>query len=347
MKAMAWVQVAIGTAVAIVGCNSKALCADVETIRTTVINTTEPRTGKVTHEFQDIANQGRAKIAVALGGGGCKGVANIGVLRALEAAHVHIDCIIGTSCGATVGALYAAGMPLNEIEKLFIDGTIQKAMVPKTIQNIVLLPAEKLSDVVRPRKYGGLTDGSRFEALLSKHLPTTFNNTKIPFYAVVTDLSNGQSSLLHEGNLPRAVHASNSLPPVFQPVEFDGKLCVDGGLQANLPADVLQQTGSDVLISVLVYTPVEQEPFKKYKSLKAIMGRTEHIMLGAIDQRRASESTIVIKPNTAGTALMTTKKDVIEKTIKSGEEAGALAIPAVAKIQESVDRRSATTATPQ
>src|SRR5579885_3520941 len=151
------------------------------------------------------------RLVVALGGGGCKAVAEIGVLRSLEKNHIPIDGIVGSSMGATIGALYCSGMPLDDIEKLFLSGAIPKSLSDHVRLKVMLQPFTAVAHLVLPKPYAGLTSGTEFHNLLEKNLPPTFSDLKIPFAAVATDITDGRTTVLSEGNLPRAILASNTV----------------------------------------------------------------------------------------------------------------------------------------
>ncbi|MBX9721636.1 MAG: patatin-like phospholipase family protein, partial [Candidatus Obscuribacterales bacterium] len=142
------------------------------------------------------------KVIVALGGGGFKSVAQIGVLRSLEKHNIHIDGIIGTSMGALIGSLYCSGHSLDEIENMFLDTTVQKSFNEHLVLKTALRPLAHLSYFFRTRPYGGLTDAKKCSHLLQKKLPSSFNDLKIPFAAVATDLTDGRTRVLGSCELP-------------------------------------------------------------------------------------------------------------------------------------------------
>lgn len=181
----------------------------------------------------DISGQ-KIKIGLALGSGSARGLAHIGVIKALEEENIKVDFIAGTSIGAVIGAAYAGG-DLERFEQFLY--TVDW----KTIASYC--------DFVFPRK--GLLQGQKINQLLDAFLThKTFEETKIPFVAVATDLVTGEEVILKTGDLIQGVRASISLPGVFQPVQYNGSYLVDGGLINPVPANVVKAMGADIVIAV-------------------------------------------------------------------------------------------------
>jgi NTE family protein len=206
----------------------------------------------------------RPKIGLALGGGSAKGFVHIGVLQWLEENHIPVDYIAGTSMGGLIGGVYAIGMSPVQIEqfvkKINWDQLFDSAPPFNTLsfrRKEVLL--NYLSNVEFGLKdkllvSNGLS-GYRVDLLLSRlALPYSrirnFYELPVPFSCVATDLRNSEKVVLSDGSLSEALRATMSLPGIFAPVEKDGRLLVDGGLVDNVPADVAQQMGADIVIAV-------------------------------------------------------------------------------------------------
>ncbi|MBX9692520.1 MAG: patatin-like phospholipase family protein, partial [Cyanobacteria bacterium] len=209
------------------------------------------------------ANVRRRTVALALGGGGARGAAHIGVLRVLKEANIPIDYIVGNSMGSIVGGLYAAGVPLAEIEKIMLDGSLRKAYLPGMIPpKLLISPLEKLMHPVR-KHYAGLWTGKKFGRFLEKQLPTGIENvedTPIPFSAVATNLIDGKAYRISDGRLSTAIRASSTIPPFLQPVAIGDRVYIDGGVRANLPASAARDTGADIVIAILVDEPLRSLP---------------------------------------------------------------------------------------
>lgn len=178
------------------------------------------------------------KIALALSGGAALGLAHIGALKAFEEHGIKPDILSGTSAGSIIGAMYAAGLPVEQIER--IATSIDRK---KTFQ--LLSPSI-------PR--GGLMDPKNFvhfmEEILGKD--TLIEDLKIPFVAVTVDFRNGDVLYINRGKVVDAIRASISIPGVFKPLEANNTLLVDGGLRENLPLRVLRNYAYDTLIGVNV-----------------------------------------------------------------------------------------------
>ncbi|KHA72274.1 membrane protein [Pseudomonas chlororaphis] len=215
----------------------------------------------------------RPKVGLVLSGGAARGLAHIGVLKALEEQGIKIDAIAGTSMGAVVGGLYASGYKIDELEKLALSIDWQAALSDAPPREDVpfrrkqddrdFLVKQKLSF----RDDGslglplGVIQGQNLALLLESLLAHTsdtrdFDKLPIPFRAVATDISNGEKVVFRKGHLPQVIRASMSIPAVFAPVELDGRLLVDGGMTDNIPLDVAREMGVDVAIVVDIGTPL-------------------------------------------------------------------------------------------
>lgn len=204
-------------------------------------------------------------VVVVLAGGGAKGFAHLSVLRRLEKDGIQISRIVGTSMGAVIGGLYAAGMSTDDIEE--VVGGLDPSKVALDQLNRLELPPRTRAyqrqypiDLEFGVKQGGLSfargmsDGQRFLGLLqhlTTHIPSAvdFNDLKIPFRAVATRFRDGETQVFDRGALHLAIRASMAAPAVFAPVEIDGESYVDGGLVANLPIEVALKEGADVIIA--------------------------------------------------------------------------------------------------
>ncbi len=176
------------------------------------------------------------KIGLALGGGSARGLAHVGVILALEAYHIPIDIIAGTSIGSVIGGLYASGATIRQLEEVALS--IKKS---KTLFMI---------DPVFP--HSGLISGDRIEKMLNQFAlkDKTFDDLSIPFAAVATEIENGAEVIINQGKLIDAVRASISIPGIFTPVKYQDYYLVDGGLVNPVPVDVVRMMGADIIIAV-------------------------------------------------------------------------------------------------
>ncbi len=214
------------------------------------------------------------RTGLVLSGGAARGLAHVGVLKALEEQGVQIDAIAGTSMGAVIGGLYAAGYSVAELEKLALDLDWQQVLSddpPR--QDIPFRRKQDDRDFLVKRKLSfrddgslglplGVIQGQNLALLLERllvHASDTrdFDRLPIPFRAVATDIANDQKVIFRSGHLPQAIRASMSIPAVFAPVEIDGRLLVDGGMVDNIPMDVARDMGVDQLIVVDIGTPLQ------------------------------------------------------------------------------------------
>jgi len=204
------------------------------------------------------------KVGVVLSGGGAKGLAHIGALKAIEEAGVRIDYIGGTSMGAIVGALYASGYSVKQLDSIFSNvdyNTIIQDDIPRKSKTFYeKVESEKYAltlpfDNFKVSFPSGLSKGQNVYNLMSKltaHVNDIddFSKLPIPFFCVATDVETGKMVILDKGYLPRAVTASGALPSLFSPIMVDDKLLVDGGVVNNYPVDEVRAKGMDVIIGV-------------------------------------------------------------------------------------------------
>ena len=258
----------------------------------------------------------RPKIGLALGGGGARGIAHIGVIRALEEMHIPIDYIAGTSMGSIAGGLYACGFTPPEMEKviegikwdtLFQDAPerAQQSFRQKEDDFEHLIPIEfglnfKKGGVVLPP---GLIAGSKLGFILdSTMLPCSvanFDELRIPFRAVATDIQTGNPVILSKGSLARSIRASMAIPAIFTPVEIDGKLLVDGGEAQNLPVQTVRAMGADIVIAVNVGSS-GAESAAKPTNVGQMIGRLIDLPLQQNTQASARLADVVITPDLDG-----------------------------------------------
>jgi len=238
---------------------------------------------------------GRPRIGLVLSGGGARGAAHIGVIRTLEQMHVPIDAVAGTSMGAVVGGLYAAGLDGDEIagvfraldwQDLLRDRTPRKDLVYRRKQDDRSFLASgglgiRADDgVVLPL---GLIQGQKITQVLRNATMRVadvqdFDQLPTPFRGLATDLENGDPVVLRSGDLASVLRASMSAPGVLAPVEIGGRLLVDGGLVDNLPVDLARKMGVDVVIAVDVSFPLARRdgletPLDVTNQMVAIMVR--------------------------------------------------------------------------
>lgn len=198
------------------------------------------------------------KIGLALGGGGVRGIAHLGVWQRLQELGIPIHCIAGTSIGAIAGATIAAGR-------------VEEALAWCQMSSWKKLPGLIFD---RPSTKA-LLSGRAVEKKLRQIIATeSFSDLPIPFAAVATDLNTGEAVAMQEGDLISAVRASMAIPGVFSPVEREGHVLVDGGLVNPVPVSACRALGADVVIAVDVNPmadPAEAKPFKKLHIMDVLL----------------------------------------------------------------------------
>lgn len=211
-----------------------------------------------------IAETGRPRVGVVLSGGGAKGLAHIGVLKVLEEAGIHPDYITGTSMGGIVGGLYSIGYTAEQLEKIakstkwnyYLSDDIPRRTITFEEKEdfdrfVVSIPiAEKGIKIP-----GGVINGQNIENLLNQLCAPVYNirdfsKFPTPFKCIATDIETGKEVVFSDGYLPDALRATMSIPSIFNPIEINGKLLVDGGLINNFPVNHVKDMGADIIIGV-------------------------------------------------------------------------------------------------
>ena len=289
----------------------------------------------------------RPRIGLVLGGGGAAGIAHVGVLKVLEEQGVPIDVIAGTSMGAIVGSLYAAGYKADELEKVVKEldwASLFNDQQPRDMQSFQIKrdnagffntgevgiknKALKLPD--------GLVSGQKLMFELRRLLERVaqvddFDRLPIPFRAVATDIETGEQVVLRKGNLATAVRASMSIPGFFSPITIDNHLLVDGFVSNNVPVDVAKQMGADILIVVsLPYY------FEKRDQLNSAVGVTVQAMQfltakNSLPQLKGlTAPNIVLEPDLKDIGSLSF--DRVRETIPIGEQAARAHIAAIKRL---------------
>jgi NTE family protein len=230
----------------------------------------------------EVEAQKRPRTCVVLSGGGARGAAHVGVLKVLEEYRVPIDCIVGTSMGALVGAAYASGTTVAEMERLVRELSTETLFREKPPREELSMrqKQEEQRNFVGPEL--GVRDGDFFlpkGAVSGVQLETVlrrltkvrgyrrFDELPIPLRLVATDLSTGRPAVFGEGELAAVMRASMSVPGAIAPVEIGDTLLVDGGLTNNLPVDIAREMGAEVIIAVNLGSPLLRR-----KDLNSVVG---------------------------------------------------------------------------
>ena len=250
------------------------------------------------------------KVALVLSGGGARGLAHLGVIKALEEHQIPIDLIVGSSIGSVIGGFYAAGYPAEELVKIFKELEWQDIFNDETLrthllwsqkstprQHFVELRFDKGIPYIPP----ALSPGQKvFDIIYSRLLyanfqsANDFDNLKIPFRAVATDLISGKRVVLSNGDLAEAISGSMAVPLLFEPVEIDGMWLADGGIKDNLPVDVALENNADLTIAVDVTSPLRSAD--QIKSPWQLADQVTTIMMQSPTRESQGKADILLAP---------------------------------------------------
>lgn len=226
------------------------------------------------------------RLGLALGAGGARGWAHIGVLKVLEEAGIHIDMISGTSMGALVGGIYAATASVEKLKQSTIDQFLTRTDTRK-----------KIFDYTLPRQ--GLLKGKKAAQLVREAINNAdFMDLMIPTYLVGVDILNEEEVIFETGDVTDAVRSSIAIPAVFSPFKHQGRWMVDGGLLNPVPVDVLLRKGADMVIAVCIESkPSETKIPKKSPSIKQIISQTISIVHGRATSDFVKNADLVLYPD--------------------------------------------------
>lgn len=259
-------------------------------------------------------NSNRKKVGLALGSGAARGLAHIGVLRVLERAGIPVDMIAGTSIGAFVGALCARGKGADEILEIARDiGTHRLSyLVDMSLPRTGLIKGKKLEN-----KLAQLYDG------------VEFNDLKLPFKCMATDIDTGKAVIMDKGLVWTAVRASISLPVILAVKKRENRYLVDGGLVDPVPVDVVRKMGADIVIAVNVMPETISKSNAEPGIFDVIM-QTIYIVSTYVAKDSLEGADIVIEPDVARFKLSDFHK--VDECVKLGEEAADNAVPSIKRL---------------
>jgi NTE family protein len=256
-----------------------------------------------------VAGGSYPKIILALGGGGARGFAHIGVLQVLRENDIKISGIVGTSMGALIGSTFAAGTDLYYLGRL-----------------VEHLSWENLIDLRLPKL--GLVDGVKVQELID--LLTKRKNIEalpVNYWAVATDLFSGEEIVFRKGPLASAVRASISIPGVFNPVELDGRMLVDGAVVAGVPVSVAKQMHGDLIVAVNVGFDHTQH---QVNNIFDVMSKVMDIMGNRLDALQLSGADLVITPQLGNIGTMHFQR--ANECIQIGRRAADAVMPQLQKM---------------
>jgi len=239
----------------------------------------------------------RPKIGLALGSGGARGFAHLGILKVMHDAQIPIDMIAGSSMGALVAAFYASGQSIEEMYKLSVAFK-KKFFLDLTVPKQGFIAGNRIKDFIRLFTYN-----------------KNIEQLNIPTAIIATDLQSGDKVVFTRGPVSEAVRASISIPGIFVPVSYEGRLLVDGGVVDRVPVSVVKEMGADIIIASDVSS------FKENVEIATIFDvilQSLDIIQAEIMQSRDLSPDILLKPQVGKYSSQSFTQ--IEEIIKAGEE---------------------------
>ena len=303
-------------------------------VETTEVRTTTAKTLNSTNTEEEVltTKKKRPLIGLALGGGGARGAAHVGVMKVLLEEGIPIDMIAGTSIGSVVGGLYAAGYSIDDLAIKFDDSELMKNFMTVGLGvRIAVAPILFMPRLVGYHPYDGLYRGVKFRNYANKLAGqnTEISKLSIPFAAVVTDLVDGNSHRLTAGDLGTALQASTAVPGLRKPVQIGDHLYCDGGLINNLPVNHVREMGADFIIAVNIDEHLREVPLKTFRKAGSVSKQALKIQLYNIDKKANEIADITIHPNTDGISLISRNSKDGNRGLASGIEAARQAMPEI------------------
>jgi len=251
----------------------------------------------------------RLRVGIALGGGSARGIAHIGILKALKDHDIPIYCISGTSAGAIIAAMYAFDVPLD---------TLTMRVKKLSWYSISELPRSKL----------GLVSNVAIKKIVEEIIgPVDINKSHCPLAIVATDIETGEKIVFHNGSVALAVQASTCLPGLFTPVEIDGRKLMDGGLAENVPLEPLRKMGAEIVIGVDVAHWPSQ---KKVDNILDVISNTIDILINHQKIVRENFVDISIEPDLGMYNSSDFKK--ADEIVSAGYRAALRKIPEIRRL---------------
>jgi NTE family protein len=318
---------------------------------------------KATEQFGDTIRPPRPKVGVALGGGGAKGAAHIGVLKYIEEMGIPIDYVAGTSMGSIIGGLYAVGYSPDELAVLianmnwsaYVGNSINRSAmspemrqrnstmfmnIPFSLEGLLKNKSKSISSYLPSAYVNNTALINLFNDLcIGYQEDINFNELPIPFACVATDIATGKEVVIRHGSVPTAMRASMAIPGVFSPVMMDGKVLVDGGLVNNFPADVLRNMGADIIIGVEVSDKLESN-LDEVPSLPNVFN---YLITNAVSSKREENKklcTLYLDPDITGYGTLSFTPDAIDTLVRRGYEKASQCHDQLLRIKQYVDKEA-------
>ncbi len=299
---------------------------------------------------QNFKEKKKPKIGLVLSGGGAKGMAHIGALKIIEEAGVEIDYIGGSSMGAIIGAMYAAGYNASELDSIFKAtniGSLIQDNLPRSAKTFyekedseryaLTLPFKNFKVTVPPAISGGQNIYNEFVRLLY-HVKDIddFNELPTPFVCIATDIETGEQVVLNKGYLPEAILASGTLPSLFEPTVINDKVLIDGGVVNNYPIDEVRAMGADIIIGVDVQHDLADRD--ALLSATEILLQINNYRTVADMEVKSTKTDIYIKPNIEEYSVIDFNR--LNEIVKTGEDAAKLKIDELKKLSTNYSKNT-------
>lgn len=231
------------------------------------------------------------KVAIVLGGGGARAIADLGIFEVLEDNGIKVDLIVGTSGGSIIGALYADNPDAKSLQSI-----AEKLRINDFVDFSLLGAIHGAHDLA-----SSFVNGKNGEKFLEKNMHAQeFKDLKIPFIAVATDIVTGETIAINNGPIAPAVRASYSIPGLFAPVAIYGRTLVDGGVSAPLAIDVAKKYNPEVIIAVDLSLPIDTS---KVYNIADVVTKALAINYTALNDHLAKEADILIRPKIRGVGI--------------------------------------------
>ena len=294
-------------------------------------------------------NKDDLKVALVLSGGGIKGYAHLGVLRVLERENIKIDYITGTSIGALVGTLYSIGYSIDDIEKVLDIINVENFL--ETGSDTTNLPLDKKESLKKYSLYVNFDNelnfslpkglkGNRETYLVVKDLLKNYANIKnfddfpIPLRIIATNLNTGETKAFSKGDISKILIASMAIPTIFEPVEIDGNIYVDGLVSRNLPVEEAYDMGADLVVASDIGAPIVK---KDNYNILSVLSQISTIQSSNITNVSREKASILISPDVKDiSAIASSKKNDL---INLGKIAAEQQIAKIKKLPKSSANR--------
>jgi len=294
---------------------------------------------------QDTSENRPPKVGLVLSGGGAKGLAHIGVLKVIEESGIKIDYIGGTSMGAIVGALYASGYSAKQLDSIFRSTDFTDLIqdnVPRSAKTFyekedseryaLTLPFENFK-VSFPQAISGGQNIYNLLIQLLFHVKDVqdFKKLPIPFVCMATNVETGEEVVLDKGYLPEAIVASGTFPSLFEPVEINGQILIDGGVVNNYPINQVKEMGADIIIGVDVQHDLATR--ESLSSATEILLQINNYRTVNDMKKKSKETDVYIRPDIDEFSVIAFDKG--KQIVKNGEEAAQIKLNELKQIAES------------